>query len=112
MVYAIQLYLGFRSTARRDTTAGNIATKFGASALYEQPQVDSVDHLWHATDPALIVTARFLTAADRDDMWTQIDTYLGTGTNGPVTGSRGWIHDCTADELGGGSCAINSERVW
>lgn len=112
MVYAIQLYLGFRNVARRDGVAGNITTKLGTSALYGTPQVDSVSGLRHITDPALIVTARFLTAAERDDMWTQLDTYLGTGVNGPVAGSRAWIHDCTHDGPVAGPCVMGIERAW
>jgi hypothetical protein len=112
MVYAIQLYLGFRNAARRNATASNITAKFATSTLYGEPQVDSIPHLWHATDPALAVTARFVSAPERDAVWTQLDTLLGTGINGPVTGSRGWIHDCPADIPDAGGCVIDLERTW
>jgi hypothetical protein len=111
VVYAIQMVLAFRNTARRDATATNITNKLGTSTLYGTPQVDSLPNLRNGTNPALIVTARFTTVAERDSVWTQLDTFLGTGINGPTAGSRAWIHDCPHDEDTGG-CVLDAERVW
>jgi hypothetical protein len=110
MVYAIQLMLGFRNAARRDATATNITNKFGTSSLYGTPAVRSTT-MRGTNDPALYVESRFTAAADRDAMWTQLDTFLGTGVNGPVVGSAGWMHDCNVDESGN-TCLVSATRTW
>lgn len=115
MVYAVQMWLGFRNTARRDGTQTNIINKcvglpqFGALVCvpFAAPARLGLD----AGAPVLNVEARFTNQADRDDLWLNLDTYLGTGINGPVVGSRAWIHDCTHDE-GAGGCVIGPERTW
>jgi hypothetical protein len=110
VVYAIQLYVGFRNTARRDAAITNVNTKLGATPQYGTP-IAGPAQLRGTTDPALIVTARFINQADRDQMWADLDAALGTGVNGPVTGSRAWIHDCQHDENVGG-CAAGATRAW
>ena len=107
MVYAIQLTLGFRNIARRDGVASNIQAKLSLPQ-YGDPEV--VPQVIRG-DPGLLVTMRFINEADRDAMWTELDAALGTGVNGPVTGSRAWIHDCTHDEAVG-VCTPGVERFW
>ena len=107
MVYAIQLTLGFRNAARRDGVAANIQAKLSLPQ-YGDPEI--VPQVIHG-DPGLLVTMRFLDQVDRDTMWADLDAALGSGVNGPVTGSRAWIHDCTHDETVG-ECSPGFERVW
>lgn len=102
--------LGFRNTARRNGVAANIQTKFSTSPQFGQPEVSNIT-MRQTGDPGLSVVARFSVKADRDAMWADLDAQLGSGVNGPVSGSRAWIHDCPHDE-GRGDCVLGSERVW
>src|SRR3954469_4713539 len=108
MVYAIQLAVGFRNAARRDAVAGSIAAKLTAPQ-YGQPTTQNMT--LRTGEPGLYVESRFVNQADRDALWTDLDTVLGTGLNGPVAGSRAWRHECPHDE-GAGACAVAAERLW
>jgi hypothetical protein len=108
MVYAIQMNVGFRNTARRDATATSIAAKLTAPQ-YGQPI--SRNTTLRTGEPGLYVESRFINQADRDDLWVNLDAAVGTGVNGPVTGSRAWIHDCPHDE-DVGACATSLDRLW
>jgi len=109
MVYAAQAFLIFRNTARRDGVQGNIQTKFSQSAMYGTPEAIAITT--RAGEPALSVTSRFINQADRDQFWADLDTFLGTGVNGPIAGSRAWTHDCPHDEAVG-ACVLSTERTW
>ena len=109
MVYAVQAYLGFRNAARRDGVLGNINTKFSTTAQYGNPVAEPITT--RAGDPGVIVECRFVNQADQQQFWAEADAAFGTGVNGPVTGSRMWMHDCPHDQ-GQGACVIGTERNW
>ena len=109
MVYAIQGDVFFRNAARRTNALNQLNTRFSASAQYGNPVAEPVTN--RAGELGVHFIARFATKADRDTLWAQLDAAFGTGTNGPVVGSRAWIHDCPHDE-DVGACTVGTERAW
>lgn len=105
MVYALQLNLQFRNTTRRDAAAALIDARIGEFPRWSVTSVTSVGSV------GLQVEARFVSSSDCDTVWAELDARLGTGTNGPIVGSRAWRHDCRHDE-GVGTCTVLLERVW
>jgi len=111
MVYAAQLYVGFRNTARRDGVLGNLTTKFASVATWGETVIEPV--VFRATgDPGLMVSVRCTSKADRDQFIAEADSLLGTGTNGPVAGSRLVWHDCDHDIPNPLPCVVDGERLW
>lgn len=108
MVYAVQLYLGFRNTARRDGSQTNIINQTAGKPMFGE--LVCVPGTSKAGDPSLAVIARFMNQADRDALWASLDAQLGTGINGPVTGSHAFTHDCSHD--GTGECLVALTRAW
>ena len=109
MVYAIQGDVFFRNASRRNNALNQINTRFSASAQYGNPVARPITN--RAGQLGVYFIARFLSKADRDAMFAQLDAAFGTGTNGPVTGSKVEWHDCThADN--GGPCVVGGTRVW
>jgi hypothetical protein len=72
VVYAIQMVLGFRNTARRDATQTNIVNKCAGlpqfGALVCDPFAAPARLGLAAGTPALNVEARFTNQADRDEI--------------------------------------------
>ena len=62
------------------------------------------------TDPGMMVEVRFTTDTARDSFWTDVIAFIGTGVNGPVTGSYIQQHDCQHDEVDPSECIV-AERV-
>lgn len=111
MVYAIQAEVYFRNTARRDAALANINAKFSSSEMWGNPRAVAITHR-DTADPGIRIVGRFANQADQAAAWADLDAAFGTGVNGPVSGSRAWIHDCPHDEPEHGPCVISSERTW
>jgi hypothetical protein len=107
MVYAVQARLTFRNTSRRDTIAQNIQTRLSQAVTWGQVTVTNSQ-----ADPSVTVTVRFQTRAEADSFWADVQAAVGTGINGPVTGSAIWRHDCPHDEPAHGPCVVADRVVW
>jgi hypothetical protein len=110
VVYAIQAQLGFRNTARRDLISGNIQTYISSKTTWGP--VSRVDSTTMAGDPAVSLEVRFTTQVEQDQAWADIQAFVGTGINGPVTGSSIYRHDCPHDEERPTLCVVAERRDY
>lgn len=110
MVYAVQGVFGFRNAARRDGVMQNVQTRLSTEVTWGETTTQALepDGL-RIFDPSMIVVVRFETDAARDSFWTDVIAFMGTGTNGPTTGSYIQQHDCSHDGVAE-PCVI-SERI-
>lgn len=108
MVFAVQAFLAFRNTARRDTISNTIQTRIAGVGTFGE--LERSDATSAAGDPAVALAIRFLTRAEADQFWTDVQAFVGTGVNGPVTGSYLSRHDCPHDQATRAPCA-ESGRV-
>lgn len=109
MAYAIQGEVFFRNASRRNNALNQINTRFASSEQWGNPEAVAITN--RAGEPGVHFVARFVNKADRDAMFSQLDQAFGTGTNGPVAGSKVWIHDCPHD-VGIGACTVAETREW
>lgn len=109
MVFAVQAAVAFRNTARRDSVLTNVQTRLAQMVPWGETTART--YTTQEGDPAFTVTVRFFTRAEQDSFWADIQAQLGTGVNGPVTGSKIWRHDCPHDQ-GQGSCAIGEQVLF
>jgi hypothetical protein len=93
MVFAIQADLAFRNASRRDNISDNIQT-------------------YIAGEPAVSLEVRFTTRAEQDAAWADIQAFIGTGINGPVTGSTIYRHDCLHDQPRPPLCVVAERRDY
>jgi hypothetical protein len=111
MVYAIQAYVFFRNTARRDNAVEQLDTRYQTDPQFGSPITELATS--RDGDPGFYTEARFTNQADRDLLWSQLDAAFGTGVNGPVTGvSVATGHTCPHDEPSLFPCVINLTREW
>jgi hypothetical protein len=110
VVYAIQAQLGFRNTARRDLISGNIQTYIASKTTWGS--VRRQDYTTLVGDPAVSLEVRFTTQAEQNQAWTDIQGFVGTGINGPVTGSTIRRHNCTHDEPRPELCVVAERRDY
>jgi hypothetical protein len=110
VVYAIQAQLAFRNVSRRNTISGNIQTYIASKTTWGP--VSRVDSTTLTGDPAVFLEVRFTTQAERDQAWADIQGFVGTGINGPVTGSAIYRHDCPHDEARPVLCVVSERRDW
>lgn len=110
MVYAIQAQLGFRNAARRDAVSQNIQTYIASKTTWGP--VGRQDYTTMAGDPAVSLEVRFTTQAEQQQAWTDIQAQVGTGINGPVSGSSIYRHDCTHDEVRPTLCVVAETRTY
>src|SRR5512143_2254620 len=110
MVYCIQAQLAFRNAARRNAVSTNIqnyiATRTTWGPVYRS------DYTNEAGQPSVSLEVRFTTAAEQQQAWTDIQNQVGTGVNGPVTGSTIYRHDCPHDEAHPYPCVVAEQRDW
>jgi hypothetical protein len=111
VVYALQFEVFWRNTARRDSSATSIATQLDSRSLYSA-YVMTPTNRRVTGEPGIVLAARYNSVADRATDWAALDALLGTGVNGPVAGSRAFMHDCAVDEGVESPCAISQERTW
>lgn len=109
MVFAVQAAVAFRNTARRDSVLQNVEVRLAQTVPWGETTTQT--YTTEAGDPAFGVTVRFLTKAEQDSFWADLQAGLGTGVNGPVAGSRIWRHDCPHDE-GLGSCTVGEQVLF
>ncbi len=110
MVYAIQAQLAFQNTARRNTVSGNIQTYVASKTTWGP--VYRTDSTTMAGDPSVNLEVRFTTQAEQNAAWTDIQAFVGTGINGPVTGSSITRHNCQHDEARPPLCVVAESRIW
>jgi hypothetical protein len=108
MVYAIQIDLAFQNTARRDTVASNIITRIGQLTTWGP--VLRNDYVSPSGNPAVQIEVRFTTVAEQNTAWNDIINFVGSGINGPVSGSFLTRHNCPHDETVRSNCVI-AERI-
>lgn len=110
MVYAVQGFFGFRNTARRDAVMQNVQTRLTTEITWGEVITTPIeaDPGMRITNPSMFVEVRFTTDAARDSFWTDVIAFLGTGVNGPVTGSYIQQHDCPHDEGQISDCVISN----
>jgi hypothetical protein len=110
MVFCIQAQLAFRNASRRDQISGNIETYIATKTTWGE--VVRTDSTTVAGDPAVHLEVRFTTEAEQDAAWTDIQSFVGTGVNGPVTGSTIYRHDCPHDEARPTPCVVAERRDY
>jgi hypothetical protein len=110
VVFCIQAQLAFRNTARRDQISGNIQTYIASKTTWGE--VGRTDFTTEAGDPAVSLEVRFTTQAEQDAAWADIQAQVGTGINGPVTGSFIQRHDCPHDEERPTLCVVSEKRDY
>ena len=110
-VYAVQGYFGFRNATRRNAVMQNVQTRLSTEVTWGEVVTTPVEPMPpRATDPSMAVEVRFETDAARDAFWADVVAFMGTGLNGPTTGSYIQQHDCPHDEAEPQPCVI-SERI-
>jgi hypothetical protein len=110
VVFCIQAQLAFRNAARRDQISGNIQTYIASKTTWGE--VGRADFTTEAGDPAVTLEVRFTTQAEQDAAWADIQGFVGTGINGPVTGSFIQRHDCPHDEERPTLCVVAERRDY
>lgn len=104
MVYCVQSQMGFRNAARRDTISQNIQTRLAQTTPWGE--VVRQDITTESGDPGVILEVRFNTRAEQEAFWNDAITFVGTGINGPVSGSFMQRHDCPHDEQNPAPCVV------
>ena len=118
MVYAVQADLNFRTVARRDAAQTAVESHLGTKPVWGSGErtravaAGAVRPGKTRANPSLIVGARFINQADADAFYNNADTYFGTGTNGPQSGSRLKQHPCSHDDPNPQPCVDTRVRVW
>jgi hypothetical protein len=110
MVYAVQGWFGFQNAARRDAVMQNVQTRLSTEVTWGETVTQALAPTPRQPDPSMLVEVRFATDAARDAFWTDVIAFMGTGVNGPVTGSYIQQHDCPHDEPDAPPCVV-SERI-
>ena len=104
MVYAVQAYVAFRNAARRDNAINWCQTRISTENLWGPVITQAVDTTEMGSQYGMSLLVRFTTAAARDTFWNDMISQFGTGTNGPVAGSRASYHDCPHDQASPAPC--------
>lgn len=113
MVYAVQGFFSFRNEARRDGVMQNVQTRLSTEITWGETITTSIPPSTRYPDPSMSVEVRFTTVEARNSFWNDVIEFMGTGLNGPVTGSYITRHDCAHDgweDIRLPECVI-SERV-
>jgi hypothetical protein len=110
VVFCIQAQLAFRNASRRNTISGNIQTYIASKTTWGP--VGRIDGTTMAGDPSVSLEVRFTTQAEQDAAWADIQGFVGTGINGPVTGSFIQRHDCPHDEERPTPCVVSERRDY
>ena len=110
MVYCIQAQLAFRNAARRDAVSQTIQTRIAQSTTWGP--VYRTNSVNMAGQASVTLEVRFATKAEQNSAWADIQNYVGTGVNGPLTGSELTRHDCPHDEEHPYPCVIAERRDW
>jgi hypothetical protein len=110
VVYAVQGLFGFRNAKRRDAVMTNVQTQLASKVTWGETQTSAIPTA--AGDPGLAVQVRFTVKAERDQFWTDVIAFLGTGINGPTTASYIQQHDCPHDEAAGRGCVVSQRRDY
>ena len=100
MVYAVQALVGFRNTARRDAVKANVQTRLAQNVPWGEVTITNTI-VRPSRNPAFYAEVRFNTKAEQQAFWSDLNSFLGSGVNGPTTGSEWWGHDCRDDGTGG-----------
>lgn len=114
MIYVIGGRLAFQNDARRDSAVTQLqayATQV-ASDLFVPAQVSPYDGAYKGWPHAVNFEFRFKTQANRDNLWTQADAQLGTGTQGPVAGALLYRLDSNADDPTGPQGVFSEQRFY
>jgi hypothetical protein len=107
MDFPVYADVAFNNTSRRDSVVGNVQTRLEADPTVTSFMV-STGFSHPAHDPSMFVVARFTNAADQLALYTDAQAAFGTGVNGPVSGSKIWMHVCRHDE-DIGSCTVSDQ---
>jgi hypothetical protein len=94
VVYCVQADLAFRNAARRDQISSNIQTRIAQTTTYGP--VYRTDYQGE-NGPAVSLLVRLTTRAEQEAFWADALAFVGTGINGPVTGSQMHRHDCPSE---------------
>jgi hypothetical protein len=95
MVFCVQANFAFRNASRRNQISSNIQTRIAQTTTYGP--VSREDYTDENGQAAVSLLVRFTTKAEQDAFWADVITAVGTGINGPVTGSELYRHDCPGD---------------
>lgn len=91
----------------------NVQTRLASEAQWGQSAVVAIEPgAPGITDPSMSVEVRFTTDAARDSFWNDVIAFMGTGVNGPVTGSYIQQHDCPHDDVNPLPCVISERRDY
>jgi hypothetical protein len=110
VVYCVQANLAFRNASRRNQVSSNIQTRLAQNVPWGE--VVRQDYTDEAGNPAVSREVRFMTRAEQESFWNDAIAAVGTGVNGPVTGSRIYRHDCPHDEARPVPCTVTEQVNW
>jgi hypothetical protein len=110
VIYGLHMEMAFRNTARRDAVVSNVQNEVSGFNLYEPAQVGPTS-LRGTTDPAMVANVMFVQKADRDQTWSDVLAFMGSGTNGPAVRSLAYIYDSDQD-AGLNHNVVLDERRW
>jgi hypothetical protein len=110
VVYCVQAALAFQNASRRNQISSNIQTRLAQTTPWGV--VTRQDYTADNGSPAVLLEVRFTTRAEQESFWNDAIAAVGSGVNGPVTGSRIWRHDCPHDEAQPAPCTVVEETVF
>lgn len=110
MVYGFYIWSSFRNAARRDAVRDNVAQQLAQYQLYEPATVRDVN-VRGSTNPGFAAQCLFINQADQASVWNQLLAFMGSGVNGPSTGSTAYIWNSTKDE-GTNDDVVTDRRSW
>jgi hypothetical protein len=88
VIYIVYVKARFSSAQKRNTALGRVTNYLAqpaiASDLFVPSQVAAYDAAYKGWPNALTAECRFRTQAARDDLWSDLDTFLGQPNAAPV----------------------------
>jgi hypothetical protein len=110
VVYCVQADLAFQNASRRNQISSNIQTRLAQNVPWGE--VVRQDYTNAAGQPAVALEVRFMTRAEQESFWNDALAAVGSGVNGPVTGSAIYRHDCPHDEAQPTPCVVAEQVNW
>jgi hypothetical protein len=88
MIYNTYFKARFSTVAKRNAALTRVNNYIAAQAIFDDlfvpAQVAALDAGYKGWANAITVECRFRTQANRDQLWTDIDTYLSQASSAPV----------------------------
>lgn len=106
MVYCVQGQLAFSGGSRRNAVRTDVESRIAARQRWG---VDTLAAVTLRGEPVLLVSLRFVSRLDADDLVARIQAFA-TGQRRPLAGSWLRVHGCTHDAAG--VCESGTRITW